>query len=65
MSANATEPILRWAGSKRSLLGELRRWVPESFERYVEPFAGSVCLFFALAPERAIRDASTCEAACR
>ncbi len=50
----ATEPLLRWAGSKRALLHELRSWVPDSFARYIEPFAGSACLFFALAPERAV-----------
>jgi DNA adenine methylase len=27
---------------------------PEKFERYVEPFAGSACLFFALGPRRAV-----------
>lgn len=54
MDSVATEPLLRWAGSKRSLLGELCNWVPPSFERYIEPFAGSACLFFALAPARAI-----------
>ncbi len=54
MVAVPTDPILRWAGSKRALLGELSRWAPPSFERYIEPFAGSACLFFALAPTRAI-----------
>jgi DNA adenine methylase len=47
------KPILRWAGSKRKLLPLLLDCVPE-FERYVEPFAGSACLFFALAPTEAV-----------
>jgi DNA adenine methylase len=47
------KPILRWAGSKRRLLPRLLKCVPE-FERYVEPFAGSACLFFALTPPKAI-----------
>lgn len=45
--------FLRWAGSKR---GQLRRlclfWNDHS--RYIEPFAGSACLFFELAPKKAI-----------
>jgi DNA adenine methylase len=45
---------LRWAGSKRRLLPELRLACPSGFERYVEPFAGSACLFFALRPPTAI-----------
>ena len=47
-------PILRWAGSKRKLLTTLLAHVPSQFGRYVEPFAGSACLFFALKPTRAV-----------
>src|SRR5438094_5770958 len=46
--------FLRWAGSKRKLLPVLLDAVPDNFDRYVEPFAGSACLFFALGPHRAI-----------
>lgn len=46
--------FLRWAGSKRKLLPELLDAAPERFERYVEPFAGSACLFFALEPRKAV-----------
>jgi len=46
-------PFLRWAGSKRQLVPRLREfWTPE-FRRYVEPFAGSSALFFAIRPARA------------
>jgi DNA adenine methylase len=41
-------PFLKWAGGKRQLLRELRRFVPESFEAYHEPFLGSGALFFDL-----------------
>jgi DNA adenine methylase len=46
--------FLRWAGSKRKLLPVLLAAAPAKFERYVEPFAGSACLFFALEPEKAV-----------
>lgn len=46
--------VFRWAGSKRKLLPRLLAQVPDSAKRYVEPFAGSACLFFALRPERAV-----------
>lgn len=49
-----TKPFLRWAGSKRSLLPELLPTVPRDFKCYVEPFAGSATLFFALRPRRGI-----------
>jgi DNA adenine methylase len=48
------QPIFRWAGSKRKLLPVLLRLLPADFERYVEPFAGSACLFFALKPHKAV-----------
>jgi DNA adenine methylase len=47
-------PFLRWAGSKRRLVPLLRTFWTKSHKRYVEPFAGSACLFFALNPPRAI-----------
>lgn len=46
--------IIRWAGSKRQLVPILRKWVPQNFKRYIEPFAGSACLYFDLAPREAI-----------
>jgi len=47
-------PFLRWAGSKRRLLPVLQTFWTEKHKRYVEPFAGSACLFFAIKPPKAI-----------
>ncbi|WP_459575651.1 DNA adenine methylase [Cupriavidus sp. 8B] len=47
-------PILRWAGSKRKVLSNLRGLSPASFQRYFEPFAGSAVLFFDLLPKSAV-----------
>lgn len=47
-------PFLRWAGSKKKLLPVLESYWNEGFDRYVEPFAGSACLFFRLDPEKAL-----------
>ena len=48
------KPFLRWAGSKRQLVPRLSEFWSHSYERYVEPFAGSACLFFHLQPSQAI-----------
>lgn len=48
------EPILKWAGGKRQLLGELLPIVPEYTGKYIEPFLGGGAMFFALAPEQAV-----------
>ena len=47
-------PFLRWAGSKRRLLPVLQAFWTKKHKRYIEPFAGSACLFFAIRPPKAI-----------
>jgi DNA adenine methylase len=46
--------FLRWAGSKKQLLPILEKYWRESFSTYIEPFAGSSCLFFHLEPQAAV-----------
>jgi DNA adenine methylase len=50
----APQPILRWAGSKKRSLSHLLQCAPLKFNKYIEPFAGSACLFFNLSPARAV-----------
>jgi DNA adenine methylase len=50
----ARRSFLRWAGSKRKLIPRLEKFWNERYSRYVEPFAGSACLFFTVGPNRAI-----------
>jgi len=47
-------PLLRWAGSKSQVVRQLAAFAPSDAKRYVEPFAGSACLFFHLGPQRAL-----------
>lgn len=53
-SAKKTKPILKWAGGKTQLLGDLIPRVPTTYGKYIEPFFGGGALFFALKPENAI-----------
>jgi len=46
--------LLRWAGSKRQIVTALAKYWPGRDSRYIEPFAGSACLFFYLEPAAAI-----------
>jgi DNA adenine methylase len=47
-------PLLRWAGGKRSLLKSILPLLPNTFNRYYEPFLGGGALFFALQPKTSI-----------
>ncbi|MDH4164478.1 MAG: Dam family site-specific DNA-(adenine-N6)-methyltransferase [Nitrospirota bacterium] len=48
------KPFLRWAGSKKQLIPILSQYWDSSYNRYVEPFAGSASLFFNIAPSAAL-----------
>lgn len=43
-------PLLKWAGGKTQLLGEIIPKIPQKYGRYIEPFFGGGAVFFALHP---------------
>ncbi len=47
-------PFLKWAGGKRRLLSEIRRYVPGKFNTYFEPFLGAGAVLFDLRPAKAV-----------
>lgn len=47
-------PFLRWAGSKRYLLGSIVNTLPRSYGTYFEPFLGAGSLYFLLQPSSAV-----------
>ena len=50
----SVKPILKWAGGKTQMLGELLPRVPKNYNRYIELFFGGGALFFSLRPEHAV-----------
>ncbi len=48
------EPLIRWAGSKKKLIPLLKANIPKTFNKYIEPFCGSACLYFSLRPTKAV-----------
>lgn len=48
VKAAEAKPIVKWAGGKRQLLSELLPRVPDSFEKYFEPFVGGGALYLSL-----------------
>lgn len=50
----SAHPLLKWAGGKTQLLGEILPKVPQNYGKYIEPFIGGGAVFFALHPTNSI-----------
>jgi DNA adenine methylase len=50
------KPYLKWAGGKRQLLSEIKKYLPKHIQNYTyyEPFIGAGAVFFELQPKKAI-----------
>ncbi|MCL2381761.1 MAG: DNA adenine methylase [Treponema sp.] len=43
---DVARPFVKWAGGKRSIMGDLLARIPDTFNGYFEPFAGGGALFW-------------------
>lgn len=48
------KPILKWVGGKRQLLPEIKKYIPNNYNRYIEPFIGGGAVLFEITPNNAI-----------
>lgn len=48
------KPLLKYPGGKRRELSYLLPYIPDEFDRYIEPFFGGGALYFHLAPSKGI-----------
>jgi DNA adenine methylase len=46
ITEHEASPFIKWAGGKRSIIDELIKHLPKTFENYYEPFMGGAALFF-------------------
>ena len=47
-------PFVKWAGGKRQIIDKLKKYVPDEFNTYYEPFVGGGALLFELSPKNAV-----------
>lgn len=55
------KPFVKWAGGKRQIIDELKKYIPDDFNTYYEPFIGGGALLFELAPKKAVINDSNAE----
>ena len=48
------KPFVKWAGGKRSIIDKLKKYAPEKFNTYYEPFVGGGAFLFELSPKKAV-----------
>lgn len=48
------QPVLKWAGGKRQLIPQLKKYFPKKFTYYYEPFIGGGAVLFHLQPSKAV-----------
>ena len=55
------KPFVKWAGGKRQILDKLKKYVPDEYNTYYEPFIGGGALLFELSPKSAVINDSNAE----
>jgi len=48
------KPIIKWSGGKRTELDYIKKFLPEDFDLFIEPFVGGGAVYFNLYPKKAI-----------
>jgi DNA adenine methylase len=47
-------PLVKWSGGKSDELAEIIKYLPDSYDTYLEPFVGGGALYFHLRPQKAV-----------
>ena len=51
---HVAHPFVKWAGGKRQLISQMEEYLPQSYNKYIEPFIGGGALFFHIKPKTAV-----------
>lgn len=47
-------PVIKWSGSKRSQADKIKKYIPNTFKKYYEPFIGGGSILYTINPSHAI-----------
>lgn len=48
------KPVVKWAGGKKRLINEIKKNLPNKFNKYLEPFLGGAAVLLEIEPELAL-----------
>ncbi len=48
------QPFLKWAGGKRQLMPMIKKYIPQKYTQYYEPFVGAGAVLFSLQPAKSV-----------
>ena len=48
------KPFVKWAGWKRQIIDKLKKYIPDEFDDFYEPFVGGGALLFESSPKKAV-----------
>ena len=47
-------PMFKWSGGKKDEIKKFKKYIPDSYNTYLEPFVGGGALYFHVNPEKAV-----------
>lgn len=48
------KPLVKWSGGKHDEIEEIMKYIPDTYDTYLEPFIGGGALYFHLNPKKAV-----------
>lgn len=48
------KPLVKWSGGKTDELEQIRPYIPDNYDTYIEPFVGGGAVFFDVQPKKAV-----------
>lgn len=53
-NTSSLKPLIKWSGGKHDEIEEIMKYVPESYDTYLEPFIGGGAVYFHINPKKAV-----------